>query len=310
VAAAAGMTRRLAAALALAALAALVGLADAPATAVRAADQGAYADSVDHALQILRYAPAGDRGAAARAAAVLEAGTGQSQPEILADLRQDPPNVADARARLAALAAADRAPIFAPEPARARRAVDDILAQPRYASLRAGPSLPQQVRDALGQVALLVARNLLAPIAGGLGRAFPALVGLAALALALVVVVVARAARWTGREARAGAKPGPGAVARDRFGEADRHAAAGDLSRAVRSLAGAVAAALGEERDWEISPLTVRELFTRAPDPSSLGALLRAFESDAYGSRPPDREAYRLAEAAAAPFRRPAGATR
>jgi hypothetical protein len=113
-----------------------------------------------------------------------------------------------------------------------------------------------------------------------------------------------------GREARARADAGAAAVARDRFGEADRQAAAGDLSRAIRSLAGAVAAALGEDRDWEISPLTVRELFTKAPDPPSLGALLQAFESDAYGSRPPGREAYRLAEAAAAPFRRPAGATR
>ena len=88
--------RRLAAALALAALAALAGLAGSPARPVRAADAGAYADSVDQALQILRDAPATDRGAAGRAAAVLEAGTGQSQSEILADLRQDPPNVADA----------------------------------------------------------------------------------------------------------------------------------------------------------------------------------------------------------------------
>src|SRR5215510_15338327 len=55
-----------------------------------AADGGGYANSVDRALEILRKAPADDRSAARRAAEVLEAGTGQSQPEILTDLRRDP----------------------------------------------------------------------------------------------------------------------------------------------------------------------------------------------------------------------------
>src|SRR5215472_18346590 len=65
-----------------------------------AADTGGYADSVDRALDILRAAPGDDRTAARRAADVLAAGTGQTQPEILTDLRRDPPNVADARDRL------------------------------------------------------------------------------------------------------------------------------------------------------------------------------------------------------------------
>ncbi|HSR23813.1 MAG TPA: hypothetical protein VLW53_09705, partial [Candidatus Eisenbacteria bacterium] len=65
----------------------------------------------------------------------------------------------------------------------------------------------------------------------------------------------------------------------------------------------AVAAALADDRAWEASPLTVRELFATAPDPAALRPLLLAFEVAVYGDRRPDRPAYRLAEAAAAPFR-------
>ncbi|HXM57080.1 MAG TPA: hypothetical protein VOB72_16900, partial [Candidatus Dormibacteraeota bacterium] len=72
---------------------------------------------------------------------------------------------------------------------------------------------------------------------------------------------------------------------------------------AVRALAWAVAAALADERAWEVSPLTVRELFARAPEPAGLRPLLLAFEAAAYGDRPPDAAAYRRAEAAAAPYR-------
>src|SRR5205085_1609642 len=107
-------------------------------TGGRAGDAG-YADSVDRALQILRAAPADDAAAAGQAAAVLQAGTGDGQPEILADLRRRPPDVADARDRLAALARADRSPAFTPEPSRAGRALHAILAQPRYAAARQGP---------------------------------------------------------------------------------------------------------------------------------------------------------------------------
>src|SRR5207237_576499 len=73
-------------------------------TGTAGAADGGYADSVDRALQLLRAAPAADGSAARQAADVLEAGTGESQREILADLRREPPDVADARARLAVLA--------------------------------------------------------------------------------------------------------------------------------------------------------------------------------------------------------------
>jgi hypothetical protein len=267
----------------------------------RAADQGAYADSVDRALQVLRDARGDDRDAARRAADILEAGTGQSQREILLDLRQSPPDAADARNRLAALSRADRSPAFVPEPGRARQAVRDILAQPRYAGLGQGPSLGDRIRAALLQVLVWVAERIGGVLASGFGLA---VVGAAAIGLALIGLLIARSVRWRGRsEARL---PGGGAAAEadeDRFARADRLAAAGDLEEAVRALAGAVAVALGGDRAWEVSPLTVRELFARAADPAALRPLLLAFEAAVYGQRPPDPEAYRRAAVAAAPFR-------
>lgn len=280
-----------------------VALTAAAADGARAADQGAYADSVDRALQVLRDARADDRDAARRAADVLEAGTGQSQREILVDLRQSPPDVADARDRLAALAKADRSPAFAPEPARAHQAVNDILAQPRYAGLSQGPSLTDRIRDALLQLAVWVLDRIGAVLTSGFGLA---LVAAAAAGLALIAVTVARSARWRGRrEARTPRGAAAGDPHEDRFARADRLAAGGDLDGAVRALAGAVAAVLGGDRAWEASPLTVRELFARAPDPAALRPLLTAFEASVYGRRPPDPETYRRAEAAAAPHRPP-----
>jgi len=80
-------------------------------------------------------------------------------------------------------------------------------------------------------------------------------------------------------------------------------AAAGDYAGAIRQLAGGVAGALGDGRAWEASPLTVRELFSKASEPASLRPLLLAFEAAVYGGRPPDAETYRSAETAAGPFR-------
>jgi hypothetical protein len=277
-------------------------VAAAAGTGAPAAPPG-YADSVDRALQILRDAPADDRAAARQAADVLEAGTGQGQREILADLRSEPPAVADARTRLAALARADRSPAFVPEPARARSALDDILAQPRYSGLGQGPSLWDRLTDALGRLLVWLLERVTAVVAGGFGWA---LVAVAGLLLAGTGLLVARSVRWwSRREARADAgAAAPAAVAaRDRFAQADRLAAAGDLAGAVRELAGGVAAALGDDRAWEASPLTVRELFGRSPDPAALRPLLLAFEAAAYGQRPPGPDDYRRAAESAAPFR-------
>jgi hypothetical protein len=260
-----------------------------------------YADSVDRALEILRGAPADDRLAARRAAAVLEEGTGDSQREILADLRRDPPDVADARARLGALAQADRSPAFVPEPARARRAVDDIMAQPRYAPLRSDQSLWDRALEAVGRALVWVFDQVDGAVSAGYGWV---LFAAAAVLLAALALLVVRSARWLARrEARVTEADSVEAAARDRFAEADRLAEAGDLAGAIRELAGGVAAALADDRTWDVSPLTVRELFGRAPDPAALRPLLLAFEASVYGDRPPAPDAYRRAAAAAAPFR-------
>ena len=252
----------------------------------------------------MQAAPSGDREAAReaarRAASELEAGTGDSQQEILDDLRRDPPDLADARTRLAALAQADRAPAFTPEPRRADRVLKDVLAQPRYASLRAGPSLGDRLWSFLVQLVIAVLERL----HGGGPTVYWALGAALALGLVLLGFLVLRssAALGGGREARLAAEK-PHEPVRDRFAEADRLAAEGDLTGAVRALAGAVAAALGDAGDWDRSPLTVREIFGRAAEPRALRPLLLVFEAAVYGARPPDAEAYERAAAAAAAFR-------
>jgi hypothetical protein len=265
------------------------------------AAQSGYADSVDRALQTLRVGPADDPQVARQAASELEAGTGASQPEILDELRAGPPMVGEARARLTALSAAARSPAFTPEPRRAGAALRDILAQPRYAGLSAGPSWT----DRLGYLVLTLLVWLLERGGGGaLSTLFWATLGAGAICLVVMLFFVLRAIRrGPGREARqTGTRLEQ--AARDRFAEADRLAAAGDLTGAVRSLAGAVAAALGDDRDWERSPLTVREIFALAPEPGTLRPLLLVFEAAIYGAVPPAPEDYHRAATAAAPFRR------
>jgi hypothetical protein len=271
---------------------------------VQAADGPSYADSVDRALTLVRSAPSGDTAAAAEAAAALRAGTGTTQPEIMDDLQATPPRLDDARVRLAALERAVRSPAFTPEPRRADEAVRGILSGPRYAGLRSGPSLWDRVQEALLRLAVWVVDHLL----GGLGApgwvAWLIPAGVLALLLVLTLLLVRAVRGRGGREARAAeeARAG-GQTARDRFAEADRLAAAGDFTGAVRALAGGVAAALGDDRDWEVSPLTVREIFWRSPDPEALWPLLAAFESAVYGGREPDAGGYARADAAATPYR-------
>jgi hypothetical protein len=277
----------------------LIGLAALGLAARAEAAQAGYADSVDRALAIVQQASGDDRQAAHRAAAELAAGTADTQPEILSDLDRDPPDLADARARLTALSHAARSPAFTPEPGRARRALAEVLAQPRYAGLHAGLSPGERLQYLLLGVLVWLLQN----IGGAGGVGFLVLAAAAALAFLAVGFFLVRASRGKGRrEARLSASHAPEPV-RDRFAEADRLAERGDLAGAVRVLAGAVAAALGEEGDWERSPLTVREIFGRAPEPAGLRPLLLAFEAAAYGARPPDRESYALAAAAAHIFR-------
>jgi hypothetical protein len=275
----------------------VLGLGMAEATAAAAQS---YADSVDQALHTVRQAAGDERQAGRLAADQLEAGTGQSQPEILGELRADPPNLADARVRLAALSKAARSPAFTPEPGRAKAALRDIVADPRYAGLQSGPSLG----DRLTYLALLALVWLLERLGRGGLPLLWALGGAGAATLAAVVVLLALATRGRGRREAGLTARSVEEIARDRFAEADRLAALGDLTAAVRALAGAVAAALGDDRDWDRSPLTVREIFARAVEPARLRPLLLVFEAAVYGAMPPDEEAYAGATAAAAPFRR------
>jgi hypothetical protein len=267
---------------------------------VAAATASDYADSVDRALQTLRAGPGDDPEVARRAADQLQAGTGDTQSEILDELRASPPNIADARSRLTALSRAVRSPAFTPQPARARSALRDILSQPRYASLSGGPSLADRLSYFL--VSLLV---WLLERAGGqpFSIAVRAFLGAGALSLLVLLFFLVRAIRGGPRREASQAVAALEEVARDRFAEADRLAALGDFTGAVRSLAEAVAAALGDDRDWELSPLTVREIFGQASDPASLRALLEVFEAAAYGGRPPSPQQYAHAAAAAAEFR-------
>jgi hypothetical protein len=147
--------------------------------------------------------------------------------------------------------------------------------------------------------------RLLSHAAGAPSALVWVLVGGAALFLLAAALLLARALWRVPRRQAPGIGPSPELARRaeERFAEADRLAAAGDLGGAVRLLASAVAAALGEDRDWETSPLTVRELFRRSSDPAALDPLLVPFELSVYGAHHPDREAYGRAEAAAAPFR-------
>lgn len=268
--------------------------------AVYAADAGTYVDSVDQALQVLRSAVGDDRAAARRAASILERGTGQSQPEVLRDLARDPPDMADARDRLAALSVATRSPAFAPAPSLARRAVRDILSQPRYAGLSQGPTLADRIKEALLSLLLWLLGS--AVTAGQ--TAWLLFVGAGGLLLLAVIAAVSRSSRWTGRrEARETRSAGAAAGRRDHFAEADRLAALADYEGATRELAAGVARALVGDSAWHVSPLTVREIFHRAQDPVGLTPLLAAFEASAYGGHPPDRTAYVRVAEAASPFR-------
>src|SRR5438034_7421026 len=143
----------------------------------------------------------------------------------------------------------------------------------------------------------------------GPGGGVPAWVvyAIALAVMSVVAIVVFRSAR--GRlagEFAASGPAGPQAPA-DYFAEADRLAARGDRVGAIRALCAAVAATLAGERTWEGSPLTVREIFRRAPDPASLNPLLRPFEAAVYGGRDVDEKTYEQAAVVAARFRMPLG---
>jgi hypothetical protein len=260
-----------------------------------------YIESVRQAYNLIQGASPQDAVPARSALQVLIDGTGDSQPEILADLRARPPLYGDARTRLAALLAALNQPADTSDPALAQQRLHDVLSMSRYDPLHRPPSLldrlQQWIQDRIAQLLRLL-------FGSGSGAQPPAL-WLDAIGVAVLIGIAAlivRAARGRFSQGLAAPTERPRAPA-DYFAEADRLEAAGDRVSAIRALCAGVAATLAGEGSWAGSPLTVREIFQRAPDYVSLRPLLLPFEGAVYGGRELDRATYERAAAAAAPFR-------
>ena len=235
---------------------------------------------------------------------MLEAGTGVTQPEIVADLELVPPDFEDAARRLQALLNALTIPADTSEPAQAQQRLDEVLAMPRYDALHRPPSLLDRLRqwvdDRISQLLNAMRRG-----AGPSSVPDYVYYVLGTIVVAVAVVLIFRATRGRFSDSAMSARnAGPRAPA-DYFAEADRFAAAGDRVRAIRALCAGVAATLAGERTWEGSPLTVREIFQRAPDPMSLRPLLIPFEAAIYGGRDVDGATYARAAQVAAPYRQP-----
>jgi hypothetical protein len=263
-----------------------------------------YRQAVQDALALVRGALPGDSGTAQRAVTVLEAGAGPSQPEIVADLQRIPPDLEDAAGRLQNLLDALDHPAETSDSAQAQQRLHDVMSMHRYDALHTPATwldrLRQWVSDRINDLV-----NLVRGEAGSspLPNWFFYILGAAAVAVVAYIVFSSTRGRFAAG-AVAGPSTGPRAPG-DYFAEADRLAAAGDRVGAIRALCAGVAATLAGERTWEGSPLTVREIFQHASDPSSLRPLLAPFEAAIYGGRGVDRATYESAARVAAPFRRP-----
>ena len=263
-----------------------------------------YRQAVQDTLALVRVALPNDTNAAKEAISVLEAGTGTTQPEIVADLARNPPDFADATSRLQNLLAALDHSADTSDPAQAQQRLQGVLSMHRYDDLHRQPTwldrLRQWVNDRINDVLNIFRRQ-----AGSLPLPAYFFYILGAIVVAGVAVLIFSSTRGRFAEgAFAGRPAGPRAPA-DYFAEADRLAAAGDRVGAIRALCAGVAATLAGERTWEGSPLTVREIFQHAPDPASLRPLLVPFEAAVYGGREVDEATYLRAVRVAAPFRQP-----
>jgi hypothetical protein len=262
----------------------------------------AYQQAVIDTLALVRGALPNDTNIAQRAVSVLQAGTGSTQPEIVADLERNPPDFVDASVRLQALLDALSQPANTSDPAQAQQRLHDVLALSRYDALHRPQSWLDRLRQWLTD-RLTDLRNIFNRQAGTLPLPEYVYYALGVLVVVGVAILIFSSTRGRFGEAARLARPnGPRAPA-DYFAEADRLAAAGDRIGAIRALCAGVAATLAGERTWEGSPLTVREIFQRAPDPASLRALLAPFEAAVYGGREVDEATYRRAVQVAEPFR-------
>jgi hypothetical protein len=260
-----------------------------------------YVEAVRQAYNLIQGASPADSVPARTALHVMVDGTGGSQPEILADLNARPPLYGDARQRLAALLAVLDQPADTSDPALAQQRLHDVMSMSRYDPLHRPPSLldriQQWIQDRISDLLRLL-------FGAGSGAQPPALwlygIGIAVVLGLGVLLALAARGRFSQGLGAPSDRPRPPA---DYFAEADRLAAAGDRVGAIRALCAAVAATLAGEGSWAGSPLTVREIFQRAPDYRSLQPLLLPFEAAVYGGRDVDGVAYDRAAAVAAAFR-------
>lgn len=267
------------------------------------ADQASdsYRQAIDQAYVLVRDAtPANAATAAAQAIQVLTT-AGVDEPEVIDDLSTSPPDLVDARARLQAILAALDDPARSSDPGGDQQALHSVLAMHRYDALRAPPSLLDRFLTWL--------RNEIASLLNAIaaGSALPTLaivfaVGLVILAAAVILIVLSRRRSWS--SITVGRESAETRSAADYFARADDLARVHSYAEALRALCAAVAAALGDERTWDSSPLTVREIFSRAPNPASLRPLLVPFEAFVYGGRDLDAETYRRAAQVADAYRR------
>jgi hypothetical protein len=258
--------------------------------------------AVEQAHSLVKEGLNGRPDAAQAALAALTPEVGAGQPEIVADLRREPPDYVDADKRLAALAATLGRPGEVANPDRAKADLHRILAQPRYSALHANDSLWNRFWNWFD---VQLFRFLASLQLGGVPTAFwLLLLGAAALLAAGVTLLIVRTG-WTRAEralVQAGVPP-PTNAQLDRFAKADAAAAKGDYPAALRSLVAAVATAVSGKPYWETSPLTVRELFRASGRLDQLRPMLLAFELAVYGFRPVDETTYRRLAELAEPFR-------
>jgi hypothetical protein len=264
-----------------------------------------YANAVHRALTLVQFAERGDLPSVQQAIDVLVSGTGDTQPEVLRDLRSSPPDLRDADQRLQALYDALQSRVDTPDPVQAAQQLHAILSQPRYAGLSAGPSLLDRI---MAFIYNLIG-NVLSWLAGSGLAKVPAWLW---LVIALAVLIAIGVWSLRGGFSRGGWEARLRGTARairprtDFFADADRLAAGNDYIGAIKALAGGVAIRLRGEHIWDRSPLTVRELFAQSDRAEALRPLLHSFEEASYGHRPPDADSYARAAEAAAPFRQSA----
>jgi hypothetical protein len=264
-----------------------------------------YTNAIHRGLTLVQFAERGDAPSVPQAIDVLVKGTGDTQPEVLRDLRSRPPDLRDADQRLQALYDALQSRADTPDPAQAAQQLRSILTQPRYAALSNGPSL----LDRITSFVFKLIDNLLSWLAGSGLAKIPAVIWLL-IGLAVLIAIGVWSFRGGfsrgGREARVRTSPSAMRGRPDFFADADRLAASNDYIGAIKALAGGVAVRLRGEHIWERSPLTVRELFQQSERADALRPLLRSFEEASYAHRPPDAASYARAADAAAPFRQTA----